>query len=69
MAAEVRLTVGVRAAARELGVGINSLYRAIRVGSVRVLRVGKKVRIPRAELEALAREPERFSRGEEGAAR
>ena len=58
------LTLGVREAAHLLGVGESSMYRAVSAGAVRVLRVGRKVRIPRVELEALARNPERFTRGE-----
>ena len=58
-----RLTLGVPEAAQVLGVGRTSLYRAIQLGRVRVLRVGRKLRVPRTELEALARDPERFSAG------
>jgi len=56
------LTVGVREAARLLGVGQMAMYEAIRAGKVRVLRVGRKLRVARVELEDLARHPERFSR-------
>ena len=59
-----RLTLSVPEAAAALGVGRTSLYRAIQAGRVRVLRIGRKpkLRVPRVELEALARNPERFSR-------
>ncbi len=57
------LTVGVREGARLLGVGQAAMYRAIRAGAVRVLRIGRKVRVPRVELENLARNPERFTKG------
>jgi len=57
------LTVSVREAARLLGVGELAMYRAVRAGVVRALRVGRKFRVPRAELEELARNPERFACG------
>jgi excisionase family DNA binding protein len=59
---ETPLTVGVREAARLLGVGQMAMYEAIRAGRVRVLRIGRRLRVARAELEDLARHPERFSR-------
>lgn len=59
---ETPLTVGVREAAHLLGVGQMAMYEAIRVGKVRVLRVGRRLRVARVELEDLARHPERFSR-------
>jgi len=59
------LTVGVVEGARLLGVGQHALRSAIRAGSVRVLRLGRKVRVPRVELEELARNPERFIREKE----
>ena len=63
---ETSLTVGVRDGAAVLGVGVNSLYQAIRAGSVNVLRVGRKIRIPRVELEEIARNPECFRRVRKG---
>ena len=57
------LTVSVREGARILGVGESAMYEAVRRGAVRVLRVGRKLRIARVELEDLARHPERFTTG------
>ena len=59
---EQSLTVGVREGARLLGVGIVSLYTAIQAGNVPVIRIGRRIRIPRTTLERIAENPERFSR-------
>lgn len=56
------LTVSVREGARILGVGQTAMYQAVRRGAVRVLRIGRRLRVPRVELEELARNPERFAR-------
>jgi len=59
---EQSLTVGVRQGAELLGVGIGSFYAAIRAGSVPVIRVGRRIRIPRTALTRIAEHPERFAR-------
>jgi len=46
------LLVSVREAARELGLGRDSTYSLVRVGRLRSVRVGRRVLVPRAELEA-----------------
>jgi len=56
------LTVSVREAAAILGVGQTAMYDAVRRGAVRVLRVGRRLRVPRMELEEIAHHPERFGR-------
>ena len=58
-------TLSVPEAARALGVGVHSLYEAVRQGRVPALRVGRKprLRIPRRAVERLLECPEEFSRG------
>lgn len=51
------LLLGVREAARRLGLGRDAAYSLVREGRLRSVRVGRRVLIPRVELEAfLARE-------------
>jgi len=54
---EPPLLVGVREAARVLGLGRDTAYQLVREGRLRAVRVGRRVLVPRAELEAfIARE-------------
>ena len=46
------LTVSVLDAARALGMGRDAAYSEARAGRLRVIRVGRKIRVPRIELEA-----------------
>ena len=46
------LTLSVWDAARAVGVGRDPFYKLVREGRVKVLRIGSKIRVPRAELEA-----------------
>jgi excisionase family DNA binding protein len=46
------LTLSVWDAAKAVGVGRDPFYQLIREGRVKVLRVGSRIRVPRAELEA-----------------
>ena len=57
-----QLTYSVREAAQVLGVGLNSVYQAIRDGRLPALRVGRKpkLRIPRAAIKDLLRDPSRW---------
>jgi excisionase family DNA binding protein len=48
-----RLTYNVKETARLLGVSKNSCYEAIRRGELPSLRVGRRVLIPRNQLERL----------------
>jgi excisionase family DNA binding protein len=53
------LLLSVREAARELGIGRDSAYGLVREGRLRSVRIGARVLVPRAELEAFcARELE-----------
>jgi excisionase family DNA binding protein len=50
------LLLGVRAACREVGgIGRDSMYELVRTGRIRCVRVGKKILIPRSELEDFVR--------------
>lgn len=52
-----RLTVTVPEAAKALGVGLNSAYGLISAKRLKAVRLGRKLVVPKAELEAfLARE-------------
>jgi excisionase family DNA binding protein len=46
------LLAGVRDAARELGIGRDTAYQLVRDGRLRAVRVGRRLLIPRTELEA-----------------
>ena len=56
-------TLSVSEAAQALGVGLHSLYDAVRDGRVPALRVGRKpkFRIPRRVVERLLENPASFS--------
>ena len=47
-----RLTLTVEEAARELGIGRTSAYTACRTGEIPCLRVGRRLIVPRAALDA-----------------
>lgn len=54
------LLVSVREAARELGVGRDTCYQLAREGRLRTVRVGRRVLVPRSELQSFVeREVER----------
>ena len=59
------LTLSVAETARLLGIGINSVYRAIREQRLEALRVGTKprLRIPRVVVERLLENPAMWERG------
>lgn len=48
-------TVSVEAAARELGIGRRSAYSAARRGELPVIRIGRRMLVPRDALDALLR--------------
>lgn len=47
-----RLTVGVAEAAKLLGLGRNTTYTLLRSGRLRSVRVGRRLVIPRSEIDA-----------------
>ena len=57
------LTISVKEASCLLGVGANSVYRAVRTGRLPALKVGRKprLRIPRAAVQRLVEQPERHA--------
>jgi excisionase family DNA binding protein len=46
------LLLGVREAARSIGLGRDSAYELIRTGRLRVVRVGRRILVPRSECAA-----------------
>jgi len=53
MATSERLTYSVREAAELLGLSKNSTYQACLTGQIPCLRVGKRVLIPKSQLERI----------------
>ena len=53
MATDERLTYNVREAAKLLGLSKNSAYQACLKGEIPHLKIGKRILIPRAQLERL----------------
>ena len=54
---ELRATLTVAEAAQVLGIGRSAAYAASRSGQIPVLRVGRRLLVPRAALEALLAAP------------
>ena len=48
-----RLTLTVEEAARRLGIGRNTAYEAARLGHIPIIRVGRRLLVPRAALDRL----------------
>lgn len=46
------LLIGVHDAARRLGCGRDSAYELIRTGRLRALKIGRRILVPRSELDA-----------------
>jgi len=59
------MTYSVPEAARVLGIGTRSVYQAIRDGRLPALRIGRrpKLRIPRAVINRMLDEPDRWQKG------
>lgn len=58
---EVRLTLSVEEAARMLGIGRNLCYDRVKTGEIPVIRIGRRLLVPRAALEKLLADPKPFS--------
>ena len=58
-----KLTLTVDEAAICLGIGRNSAYEAIARGEIPVLRIGKRLLVPRAALERMLHEPKAVTQG------
>ncbi|HUY08376.1 MAG TPA: helix-turn-helix domain-containing protein [Candidatus Dormibacteraeota bacterium] len=54
---EARATLTVEEAAVVLGIGRSGAYAAARIGDIPVIRVGRRLLVPRAALEALLAHP------------
>lgn len=48
-----KLTLSVEECAKLLGIGRNSAYEAVARGEIPVIRVGKRLLVPKAQLEKL----------------
>ena len=48
-----RLTLSVEECAKRLGIGRNSAYEAVARGEIPVIRVGKRLLVPKAQLDKL----------------
>ena len=53
---EKTLLSTIEAASSALGIGRTAIYGAIQRGEVRVVKLGRSTRIPRSEIERIARE-------------
>jgi len=54
---KVRLTLTVSETAKILGLGRNSAYEAVARGEIPVVKVGKRLLVPKAALEKMLRDP------------
>ena len=54
---EDKLTLSVEEAARLLGIGRNLCYDKIKAGEIPVIKIGRRLLVPRRALEKLLEEP------------
>ncbi len=54
---EDKLTLSVEEAAKVLGIGRNLCYDKVKTGEIPVIRIGRRLLVPRAALEKLLSEP------------
>jgi len=54
---EGKLTLSVEEAAKLLGIGRNLAYDRVKMGEIPVIKIGRRLLIPRAALEKLLAEP------------
>jgi len=68
METECKATVSVEEAGRILGIGRSSAFAAARRGEIPVLRIGRRVLVPRAALERMLADPPQpqADQGEQG---
>lgn len=52
-----RLTYTVPEAARKLGIGVNSAYKAATNGELPTVRIGDRILVPRVALDAMMAKP------------
>jgi len=58
---EVKLTLTVEEAAKVLGIGRNLCYDRVKTGEIPVIKIGKRLLVPRRALEKLLEEPKPFN--------
>lgn len=64
---EARIVLTVPEAARALGIGRNPAYAAVRRGDLPVIRIGRRLLVPKAALERLVAETgTHLSKSEQG---
>ena len=54
---EERLTLSIPEAAKVLGIGRNLCYDRVKTGEIPVIRIGRRLLVPRRALEKLLEEP------------
>jgi excisionase family DNA binding protein len=59
------LTLSVTECAKILGLGRNSTYMAVARGEIPVVRIGKRLLIPKKALERMLQEPKNHNPGQE----
>ena len=52
-----RLTLSIEECAKLLGIGRGLAYNLARTGQIPVIRLGRRLLVPRAQLEAMLRDP------------
>lgn len=52
-----RLTLSIEETAKILGIGRNLCYDRVKTGEIPVIKIGKRLLVPRAALEKLLQEP------------
>ncbi|MBA7499455.1 hypothetical protein ES704_02199 [subsurface metagenome] len=54
---EAKLTLSVEEAAKVLGIGRNLCYDRVKTGEIPVIKIGRRLLVPRAALEKLLADP------------
>ena len=54
---EVKLTLSIEEAAKVLGIGRNLCYDRVKTGEIPVIKIGRRLLVPRAALEKLLANP------------
>ena len=62
---EDKLTLTVEEAARVLGIGRNLCYDRVKTGEIPVIKIGRRLLVPRRALEKLLEEPKPFNSKED----
>ena len=59
---EDKLTLSIEEAAKVLGIGRNLCYDRVKTGEIPVIKIGRRLLVPRRALEKLLEEPKPLSR-------